>query len=528
MRLADEAVIAMTDDDARYAGEVVASHARAARRAALADDSSPSPSRSRASTLRACREAADERAHRAAPALDVHRRAGGAARRGLCGRREPRHRAGRLRRQAQGAHRLAARRLDETHGRRFDVARVYTLSLHERAALRKDLESWRGRKFTEMELDGFDLEKLLGVNAQVAVTHDLGDDGTIYANVSTVVPPREGRRRSSRRSTTCAPRTGRRRANGAVRRRTRRWTMMSPSKAATSRAPTAAASRFYDITHTDGTTARYPSVTTILGAIAKPALSRLGREGGAPGRHRGRRRPLRRDRAPARTSSRARPTCSTLEQRLGKTKAHVKALAKAAEIGSAAHAKIEWTLQARPRAPRRPRAAVADAAQWAVMAFEDWREAVALEPLLVEQTVWSREHAYAGTLDLLARLDTRALLRGARAAGAGRAGRSPTGSGRATTATAVIDFKTGKAIYAESHLQSVRLQARAAGDGPRARRWRADRAAAEGDDRPRVRGRGRAARAQAVPDVPRCARAVGVDLRGGTALSGSGEKSAVA
>ena len=50
--------------------------------------------------------------------------------------------------------------IDETHGRRFDVARVYTLCLHERAALRKDLESWRGRKFTEQELDGFDLEKL--------------------------------------------------------------------------------------------------------------------------------------------------------------------------------------------------------------------------------------------------------------------------------------------------------------------------------------------------------------------------------
>jgi hypothetical protein len=83
--------------------------------------------------------------------------------------------------------------IDEEHGRRFDVARVYTLSLHERAALRKDLESWRGKKFTELELDGgFDLEKLIGVGAQVQVTHDLSDDGTCYANVSTVVPPVKG------------------------------------------------------------------------------------------------------------------------------------------------------------------------------------------------------------------------------------------------------------------------------------------------------------------------------------------------
>ena len=82
---------------------------------------------------------------------------------------------------------------DEERGRRFEVARLYTLSLGERAALRKDLESWRGRKFTEVELeDGFDLEKLLGVNAQVQITHDLSDDGAMYANVTTVLPPVKG------------------------------------------------------------------------------------------------------------------------------------------------------------------------------------------------------------------------------------------------------------------------------------------------------------------------------------------------
>jgi hypothetical protein len=83
--------------------------------------------------------------------------------------------------------------VDAEHNRRCDVARVYTLSLHERAALRKDLESWRGKKFTDAELDGgFDLERLIGVNAQVNITHDLSDDGTCYANVSTVVPPTKG------------------------------------------------------------------------------------------------------------------------------------------------------------------------------------------------------------------------------------------------------------------------------------------------------------------------------------------------
>jgi len=73
--------------------------------------------------------------------------------------------------------------------RRFDARKQYNLSLHEKATLRKDLESWRGRKFSEEELKGFDLEKLIGVNCQIQIVHDLGEDGTIWANVTAVVPP---------------------------------------------------------------------------------------------------------------------------------------------------------------------------------------------------------------------------------------------------------------------------------------------------------------------------------------------------
>lgn len=76
--------------------------------------------------------------------------------------------------------------------RRFEVRKQYNLSLHEKATLRKDLESWRGRKFTDQELQGFDLEKLIGVNAQVQIVHDLGDDATVWANVQAVVPAPKG------------------------------------------------------------------------------------------------------------------------------------------------------------------------------------------------------------------------------------------------------------------------------------------------------------------------------------------------
>lgn len=78
--------------------------------------------------------------------------------------------------------------VDPDTGKRFDVRAHYTLSLGEKSYLRRDLECWRGRKFTEEELDGFDLEKLLGVNCQLQIVHNLADEGKTYANVQAIVP----------------------------------------------------------------------------------------------------------------------------------------------------------------------------------------------------------------------------------------------------------------------------------------------------------------------------------------------------
>lgn len=75
---------------------------------------------------------------------------------------------------------------EDTH-RRFLLRKWYTLSLHEKANLRKDLEAWRGRKFTEAELQGFDLEKLINVNCQLQVIHNITDDGKVYDNVQAIV-----------------------------------------------------------------------------------------------------------------------------------------------------------------------------------------------------------------------------------------------------------------------------------------------------------------------------------------------------
>lgn len=72
-------------------------------------------------------------------------------------------------------------------GRPLMISKRYTLSLNEKASLRADLESWRGRAFTEDELAGFDLEKLLGVYGLINVKHDQRD-GKIYANVAALSP----------------------------------------------------------------------------------------------------------------------------------------------------------------------------------------------------------------------------------------------------------------------------------------------------------------------------------------------------
>lgn len=66
------------------------------------------------------------------------------------------------------------------------IGKQYTLSLSEKANLRADLESWRGRSFTEQELKGFDLINVLGKACMIGVTHNTTNQKT-YANVAAVM-----------------------------------------------------------------------------------------------------------------------------------------------------------------------------------------------------------------------------------------------------------------------------------------------------------------------------------------------------
>lgn len=59
----------------------------------------------------------------------------------------------------------------QNDGRPFQVSKFYTMSLHEKATLRHDLENWRSRPFTEEELRGFDAKNILDKGCMVQVTH---------------------------------------------------------------------------------------------------------------------------------------------------------------------------------------------------------------------------------------------------------------------------------------------------------------------------------------------------------------------
>lgn len=63
------------------------------------------------------------------------------------------------------------------------ISKSYTVSLHEKASLRKDLAAWRGKDFTDDEARAFDVSKLIGAYAMVNVAIS-ETNGKTYSNVA--------------------------------------------------------------------------------------------------------------------------------------------------------------------------------------------------------------------------------------------------------------------------------------------------------------------------------------------------------
>lgn len=71
-------------------------------------------------------------------------------------------------------------------GQPFTVSRRFTLSLHEKAALRQMLQTWRGKSI----VDGEDIEPadFVGQYGMATITIGTSKDGKEYPNLSTVTP----------------------------------------------------------------------------------------------------------------------------------------------------------------------------------------------------------------------------------------------------------------------------------------------------------------------------------------------------
>ena len=179
-----------------------------------------------------------------------------------------------------------------------------------------------------------------------------------------------------------------------------------------------------------GTDRLYDSVTTILTILAKPALinwaanqERFLVSEAAADLY---------DDMPMTGKKLGRPAfLATLSQRIGKTKASQRELAKAAEIGGMVHALVEWNLRTERGELVGPQPRINEPAAAALARWEDWRREVLLRPLAIEQVVWSDRYEYAGTLDLYAEATLPVV-------------------GRCRL---IADWKTGKAIYDEALLQ---------------------------------------------------------------------------
>jgi len=74
------------------------------------------------------------------------------------------------------------------------ISKEYTLSMNEKANLRKDLKSWRGKDFTEDEAKCFDITKLIGAACMLNVIHKpkVSDPNSVYEQVAGITPMPKG------------------------------------------------------------------------------------------------------------------------------------------------------------------------------------------------------------------------------------------------------------------------------------------------------------------------------------------------
>lgn len=125
---------------------------------------------------------------------------------------------------------------------------------------------------------------------------------------------------------------------------------------------------------------------------------------------------------------------AAIQALLGSTRAHARAVEKAADIGTMTHQTIEAWLRCQLMGIEYVTDTLPDPVTWAFMSFQDWWKTSGFVPVAMEQPIYHAAYKYAGTLDLIAWRDGRFWL---------------------------IDFKTSKYVYDEHHMQCASYMAMA-------------------------------------------------------------------
>jgi len=66
------------------------------------------------------------------------------------------------------------------------ISKEYTMSLHEKSNLRRDLEGWRGKSFSNQELSSFDVTDILGSPCNVSIIHKTSKSGNEFAQIGSI------------------------------------------------------------------------------------------------------------------------------------------------------------------------------------------------------------------------------------------------------------------------------------------------------------------------------------------------------
>ena len=66
------------------------------------------------------------------------------------------------------------------------ISKEYTLSLHEKSNLRRDLEGWRGKSFTNKELAHFDITNLISKECNISIIHKTSKSGNEFAQIGSI------------------------------------------------------------------------------------------------------------------------------------------------------------------------------------------------------------------------------------------------------------------------------------------------------------------------------------------------------